>query len=567
MPLSVTAQEAVWRAVAQRMGISDLSDFLAGPPYLPFGWMGCLDGWGGPLPQSWIGAHITLQKKILARERELGMLPVLQGFTGHIPPAVIEKFADCTVQKIHWIEWETYMLDPLDPLFQKIGKMFIEEQKKLYGTNHLYAADSFIEMTPPKGDSEYLEGMAKSILEAMTAVDPAAIWVLQGWAFSNKRDFWTPQRLETFLTEVPNDHILVLDLFCEQVEMWRETESFYGKPWLWCMVQTFGANTDMHGPLNKMNIRIEAARKSPQRGNLTGIGFVNEGFEGNPVVYEFLTEMAWYTQAVDLNIWLDHYSRARYGIQNENLSKAWAELYQSVYSDSLDYGIFISANRYPRLRIGSGPSYNTRNLVEAWRLMLDAADLVKDCDTYAFDLTSVGIQVLANYSHIVHQKLLQTFKDQDNSRFEETAQLFLQLLGDLDELAATRPEFLLGRWLEDAKRWGTNEAEKALYEWNARRVLTLWGSGANLRDYSRRNWSGMFKGFYQPRWKFFIEEMSKSLNTGIPFDEQAVNEKILQWEAKWTEGMEDYSDGPMGNYLQVSIKMWRKYQNMLLSEL
>ncbi|HSA03817.1 MAG TPA: alpha-N-acetylglucosaminidase TIM-barrel domain-containing protein, partial [Candidatus Paceibacterota bacterium] len=55
-PLSVTGQEAVWREAGRRLGFSegDLKDFLAGPPYLPFGWMGCLDGWGGPLPQSWV---------------------------------------------------------------------------------------------------------------------------------------------------------------------------------------------------------------------------------------------------------------------------------------------------------------------------------------------------------------------------------------------------------------------------------------------------------------------------------------------------------------------------------
>ena len=52
-PLAVTGQEAVWQAVGKRLELTDaqMRTFLAGPPYLPFGWMGCLDGWGGPLPQ------------------------------------------------------------------------------------------------------------------------------------------------------------------------------------------------------------------------------------------------------------------------------------------------------------------------------------------------------------------------------------------------------------------------------------------------------------------------------------------------------------------------------------
>ena len=62
--------------------------------------MGCLDSWGGPLPHNWIDRHVALQKKILARERALGMTPVLQGFTGHMPPAFVKKYPQSKVQKI-----------------------------------------------------------------------------------------------------------------------------------------------------------------------------------------------------------------------------------------------------------------------------------------------------------------------------------------------------------------------------------------------------------------------------------------------------------------------------------
>jgi len=46
--------------------------------------MGNLDGWGGPLPLSWMESHRDLQQKILQRERSLGMKPILQSFTGHV---------------------------------------------------------------------------------------------------------------------------------------------------------------------------------------------------------------------------------------------------------------------------------------------------------------------------------------------------------------------------------------------------------------------------------------------------------------------------------------------------
>ena len=168
MPLAITGQEAVWQAVGKRFGMTDaeLGAFLPGPPYLPFCWMGCLDGRGGPLPSDWIPKHIELEQRILARERELGMTPVLQGFTGHLPKAIADKFPGTNVQKIHWFGFDTWMLDPTDPLFQRLGTAWIEEQTRLFGTNHLYAADSFIEMTPPSGEREYLSKIGAASITA-----------------------------------------------------------------------------------------------------------------------------------------------------------------------------------------------------------------------------------------------------------------------------------------------------------------------------------------------------------------------------------------------------------------
>ncbi|MEP6766537.1 MAG: alpha-N-acetylglucosaminidase TIM-barrel domain-containing protein, partial [Gemmatimonadaceae bacterium] len=45
-PLAVTGQEAVWRAVLRDMGFShdQVAAFIVGPAYLPWGWMGNIDG-------------------------------------------------------------------------------------------------------------------------------------------------------------------------------------------------------------------------------------------------------------------------------------------------------------------------------------------------------------------------------------------------------------------------------------------------------------------------------------------------------------------------------------------
>jgi alpha-N-acetylglucosaminidase len=84
MPLAFTGQEFVWQQVYQLLGLSneDLSDFFSSPAFLPWQRMGNLDGWLGPLNQTWIATHHDLQLKILKRQREFGMSPVLPGFAG-----------------------------------------------------------------------------------------------------------------------------------------------------------------------------------------------------------------------------------------------------------------------------------------------------------------------------------------------------------------------------------------------------------------------------------------------------------------------------------------------------
>jgi alpha-N-acetylglucosaminidase len=60
-----------------------------------------------------------------------------------------------------------------------------------------------------------------------------------------------------------------------------------------------------------------------------------------------------------------------------------------------------------------------------------------------------------------------------------------------------------------------NENEAKLMEWNARTLITVWGNkdvSEELHDYSSREWSGMLKDFYKPRWQLFIDSLKNDLN-------------------------------------------------------
>jgi alpha-N-acetylglucosaminidase len=144
--------------------------------------------------------------------------------------------------------------------------------------------------------------------------------------------------------------------------------------------------------------------------------------------------------------------------------------------------------------------------------------------------------------------------------FERASQRFTELLRDIDTLLATREDFLLGRWLEDAKRWGKSEAEKAQMEWNARRVLTLWGETPVIDDYAHKEWSGMISGFYLPRWEKALDRAKKDLREGRAFDAGAFDVEIRPWMRQWSSERDSYPDRPRGDSVEVARRLWKKYQ-------
>ncbi len=559
MPLAVTGQEAVWQNVLREFGLDDdaIRGFFAGPPYLPFGWMGCLDGWGGPLPRSWIDRHADLERKILARERELGMTPVLQGFTGHVPPAVREKFPDAKLHTIRWIEWRTSFIDPVDPLFRKFGKAFVDAQTRLYGTDHLYAADTFIEMTPPSSDPAFLDAMGKTLSETLTASDPEAVWVMQGWIFFNNARFWKPPQARAFLGGVPDDRMILLDLYCDRAPVWNKTEAFHGKPWIWCVLQNFGNTVQLNGPLARINRDLHAARADPRATKLSGIGMIQEGLDYNPVVFDFMTEMTWRTEPVDLDAWLRDYAHRRCGRKLPAAEKAWKILERTVYDSGRGGGSVVTA------RPGTGgrsPGYDSAQLWKAWELLLSCSDDAGSVDAYRFDLVNVSRQALVDFAGVLQAVAMTAWAEKDAAKLATTSREFLGLVRDIDDLLATREEFLLGRWLEDAKRWGANDGESRRLEWNARNVITLWGGrNSHLHDYARREWSGLIDGFYLKRWELWFERLEQSLKDDRPFDSAAFTRDVRAFEERWTHQRELYPTAPRGDSVALSRKLFAKY--------
>ena len=212
MPLAPTGQEAIQRRVYQELGLSEeeVDSHFPGPAFLPWGRMGNIKSWVGPLSISWHQRSIALQHLILGQMRSLGMTPVLPGFAGHVPQALLRVFPNVSYHVQSWLDLGfscnntcTILLDPRDPVFKEVGTRLMEANRLEFGTDHLYTSDPFNEMDPDTDDPEYIAEVGKAIFATMKEGDPKAVWVMQGWMFYFAQDYWQLPQAQALLTSVP----------------------------------------------------------------------------------------------------------------------------------------------------------------------------------------------------------------------------------------------------------------------------------------------------------------------------------------------------------------------------
>lgn len=577
MPLAVIGQEAVWQNTLRRFKMNDdeIRTFLVGPAFQAWQWMTNIETYGGPLPQSWIDSHQALGQQILERQRELGMTPILQSFTGFVPIKLKEKYPDARIKdKNRWCNafTATVQLDPLDPLFKEMGQAFLEEQQKLYGTNHIYAADPFHEGAAPSNEKSYLEAVGKVIWEVASGFDPEAVIAMQTWSLR-----------EAITRTFPQDRLLLLDLGGWNVEKFN---SFWNYPYVAGVLHNYGGRVYMGGNLALYAKNAHELKQSPKGGNIQGIGLFPEAIEHNPVVYELSTEITWMQDAPDLQKWITDYARARYGKLPAGAEQGWKVLLETVYGSKagrLPSTESVMCAR-PALTIQKVAAngdlsrpYSTVRLWDAVDHFLQASNDLKKSDTYRYDLVDVMRQCLSDLSLPLQKQITEAYLAEDNEKLQQAGEQFLALIDDFDRLLGTRSTFLLGKWIKEARQWGTTEEEKDLYEWNARTLVTVWGpnhSSAHLFEYSNRQWAGLMKGYYKPRWEKFINYLKAQPKGEWRYDEQYIRKslagrpaldasdfytRLTNWEYDWAFNKDVYPDTPQGDEIEIVKELYAKW--------
>lgn len=547
LPLATTGQEAIWYNVWTKMGMTDeeIRSYFTGPAHLPWHRMCNLDGWQSPLPKSWLDNQAELQRRIVERERELSMRPVLPGFAGHVPAALKKLYPEAKTTTVsQWggfpDEYRCTYLSPEDSLFAVIQREYLTEQTRLYGTDHIYGIDPFNEVDPPTWNPDSLAMISRSIYDSVADVDPDAQWLQMAWILYADPLHWTPETAKAYIQGVPQGKMILLDYYCESVEEWKLFDSFYGQPYIWCYLGNFGGNSFLASPLRDVNRRIDDVLTNGGK-NLIGFGSTLEGIDLNPYMYEFVLDRAWRSPISADSAMMSIVDR-RVGRIDDSARRSWTVLLDSIFIEPSLCGQGPLVNARPSLTGFSwwttkpNVGYSNTRLVEAWGDML----AVDDCDRYShsFDCVNLGRQVLSNYFMALRDDFTAAYLAGDTAAVAGVGRDMKNLLADLTTLLNSNHGARMSKWIADARAKGVTPEEQDYYERNARTIISIWGPSQDLNDYANRQWAELNATYYAPRWSMFIDRVTDAAKKGTKFDAEEFFKASREFENAWIEPRE-----------------------------
>ena len=617
MPLQIVGLEEVWRKflTLEENGMrkynytdEEAKAFVPGPAFTAWWGMNNLEGWGGTAPgtlnggtwdgaggvqdDAWYVRQQKLAKKILDRQRELGIHPVLPGFSGMVPVNFTEKTGvptDANGGKWAGGFQRPRIIDPTYEGFATIAADYYTCLKEVMGESQYYSMDPFHE-GGAISSGKYAEAY-RAIYDAMEAAKGGSQWVIQQWQWDGNQ--------RKSINAVPSGRLIVLDLFSDGRPAFDHYNGYAPQDAVFCAIPNFGGRSGLMGRLN--NLTDNYFSYKAKYGSIKGIGAAPEAIEQTPVTYDLLFQLPWMGKKPDVKQWVREYAMARYGTQNEEVAQAWELLRQSVLNYGADaiqgpvedvWGARPNLDARPASTWGktlshAGATYTPERrqmVIDAVYRLLEAGKslrLKKGSvyeSNYRYDLVEFVGAVMADYAFELLLGI-KSAKEAAGTGFATDAtymarrDAFLALLADVDDFKGTNLNFRLGKWTQEARDAaaeveGATTATADWYEFNnARTLITTWSSpNTNLNDYSYRSWQGLIKDFYLPRWKAFFDNGCKPANYGF-----------FEWN--WAHGMEhsvgqtevstvrlgkkqkgySYSPTPKGNTLKLARKLLDKY--------
>jgi alpha-N-acetylglucosaminidase len=399
----------------------------------------------------------------------------------------------------------------------------------------------------PAIKAERLAAYGKAIYDAIRQGQPDAVWVMQGWLFGADQHFWDPAAIAAYLSEVPDDRLMILDIGNDRYpDTWRNAKAFGGKPWIYGYVHNYGASNPVYGDLGYYRRDIAALTANPDTKKLAGFGMFPEGLHSNSIVYEATYDLAWGAGEASLPAWLSTYAKGRYGKTSPQLDAALGQLVEAAYTTRYwtsrwwksKAGAYLFFKR-PTATIPEFPGHpgDRAKLGAAVRALTQLAPNFADQPLFIIDLVDATRHLASEEIDLQLQAVVTAYRRGDLAAGDAGRRQIEALALAIDGLLGVQPETLV-TWIDAARAYGDTPADARAYVLNAKAQVTMWGGEGNLNDYASKAWQGLYRDFYLPRWSRFLDAL-RAAGTGS-FDEAAVVRDVAAWEHAWVDASTVY---------------------------
>ncbi|WP_372347039.1 alpha-N-acetylglucosaminidase [Streptomyces sp. KL116D] len=558
-----TGAESVYFRALQDFGYTaeELLAWIPGAAHQPWWLLQNMSGYGGPLSPRLLDERAELARRVIRRMRDLGMSPVLPGFFGTVPQGFSARNGGVkTVPQGDWCGFQRPdWLDPRTEVFAGLAAAFYREQKALFGDDAarhfkmdlLHEGGSAGDV--PVGDA------ATGVMDALQTSHPGATWVLLGWQNN------PPVKV---LQAVDRTKLFIVDGIADRLDGLERETQWLGTSYAFGTIYNFGGNTTLGANTGVWTERFPAWRDKPDSA-LRGTALLPEGIGSDPAAFELMGELAWRDGTVDQSAWFASWADRRYGGPDAHARAAWDILRRTAYSGptggraSAHDGLFCARPSLTATSAGvwapTAPRYDLAVFEPALGELLRVAPAGRATDAYGFDLVDTARQALVNRARVLLPRIKSAYDTKDRVLFGTLTGQWLDWMLLLDDLLATDRRFLLGPWLAEARRAAPTDAEADRLEGEARTILTTWGPRAaadagTLHDYANREWSGLVRDFYLPRWKRYFAVLDDALATGT-------TPKAVDWypdEEAWCADRTPYPQRPTGDPHRIATRVWER---------
>jgi hypothetical protein len=548
--LVTPGQEAVYHRLLKDFGYSDTEarTWLPAPSHQPWWLLQNMSEYGGPLSPELIERRADLGRRIAERMRELDMHPVLPGYFGTVPDGFVARNpGDARVipqgawNGLRRPDW----LDPRTRSFADVAAAFYRHQGELFGEVGHFKMDLLHE-GGTAGDVPVPDA-ARAVETSLQTARPGATWVILGWQ-SNPRP--------ALLDAIDTDRVLIVDGLSDLDTVTDREKEWGGAPYAFGTIPNFGGRTTIGANTDRWTEKFTAWRDKPGS-TLAGTAYMPEAAERDPAALELFSELAWREAKIDRAAWFAQYADVRYGGEDRSARAAFAALaataYQLTSADGRPYDSLFC--RRPGMTSSIGTAFDPAGFDRAFAALLDVRPSLRDCDAYRHDLTDLARQALANRSRTLQLPLRAAYLNKDVETFRALSALWLKLMRLSDTMAGCHRLFLLGPWLQDAKRLATGPEEAVELERTARALITTWADRAaanQLSNYANRDWHGLLNDVHVPQWEAYLDEQAAALAEGRA-------PKSFDWypaEEAWTKDRRAYPVRPTGDAYRTALRVY-----------